>query len=51
MEVCNDCEHFDPMTGWCDVRSIELHPLTGACEKYESWEESLRKMMDDHEML
>lgn len=39
MNVCNDCEYFNVMTGWCYIRLFYTHPLTEACEEFDSWEE------------
>lgn len=37
--VCNDCDHFDIMTGYCDYDTNIHHPLEEPCDAFKSWED------------
>ena len=35
--VCNDCDHFDIMTGLCELEQSYHHPLEEACDNFLDW--------------
>lgn len=36
---CNTCEHFDPLTGICNVKKCEVDPCDDPCEKWKDWDD------------
>lgn len=37
--VCNDCDYFDVMTGYCSYDKHGHHPLEEPCDNFVSWED------------